>query len=133
MSDSIIFYQVKNLNIFQNDFDNLRKDNKVVFGNDKGGNIAVFYAPNGTGKTSLADVLGTVGGNADRNFEVKYKKKIYNTENNELFHVIKDQKNRNIIEGKESDYLIGDNINREFNLRDSINADLTNLVNVFVI
>lgn len=129
MSDSINFYQVKNLNIFQSDFADLRKDNKVVFGYDKGGNIAVFYAPNGTGKTSLADVLGTVGSNSDRNFSVKYKKKTYTTENNELFHVIKDQKNRNIIEGKESDYLIGDNINREFNLRDSINSDLTNLVN----
>lgn len=129
MSDSINFYQIKNLNIFQNDFADLRKDNKVVFGYDKGGNIAVFYAPNGTGKTSLADVLGTVGSNPDRDFSVKYKKKTYTTENNELFHVIKDQKNRNIIEGKESDYLIGDNINREFNLRDSINADLTNLVN----
>ena len=124
MSDSIVFKKIRNQNIFREKFQDFKnKDNKIKFGdNDKNDvNIAVIYAPNGTGKTSLAKVLGTKQKDKNIEFEAKFKKNTYTTENNTIFHIIKDQSNRNIIEGKDSDFLIGDNINKEYKLRYEIN------------
>lgn len=42
------------------------------------------------------------------------------------FHVIQDQLNRNVIRGKTTDYLIGAQIRREYELRDQINAAFRN-------
>lgn len=42
-------------------------------------------------------------------------------------HVISDQNDRNIIEGKTQDFILGDNIKREYELREQINANFTGL------
>ena len=53
----IIFSSIKNNNIFETDFEHLSSQNGTIeFKHMQGsGGIAVIYAPNGTGKTSLAN------------------------------------------------------------------------------
>lgn len=55
----IIFSSIKNNNIFETDFEHLSSQNGTIeFKHMQGsGGIAVIYAPNGTGKTSLANLL----------------------------------------------------------------------------
>ncbi len=40
----------------------------------------------------------------------------------DAFHIIPDQIDRNVIRGKETDYLVGQQIRREYELRDRINS-----------
>ena len=55
----IIFSSIKNNDIFETDFAHLSSQNGTIeFKHMQGsGGIAVIYAPNGTGKTSLANLL----------------------------------------------------------------------------
>ncbi len=55
----IIFSTIKNNNIFKEDFSHLSKENGTVeFKHmQSSGGIAVVYAPNGTGKTSMTNLL----------------------------------------------------------------------------
>ena len=52
MSDVIRFKQIKKYNVFQPDFQDMKKDNSIEFSN-KETHLAVLYAPNGTGKQVL--------------------------------------------------------------------------------
>jgi len=129
MSNSVVFHKLKNQSIFRQEFMNMQDDNRIVFGKGKFTNLAVLYAPNGTGKTSMVNVLNEKNSNSDCSFEVKYRKITYTNENNTLFYVIQDHRNRNIIKVKESDYIIGDNIQREYMLKEEIDKSLDELVN----
>lgn len=128
MADVIRFCQIKKYNVFQPDFQNMQKDNSIEFGN-KEAHLAVLYAPNGTGKTSFVEVINSDGKDSNISFICKYKKVDYSEKNKkDLFYVIKDHHGRNIINVKETDYLIGDNIQKEYLLReelDRIFQDLT--------
>lgn len=110
----IIFNKIQKGNIFVSDFQNFLKNNKINFENKK---IVVVYAPNGVGKTSLSKVLNSEDGTS---FEVIYNDEIFNENSNELFHIISDQNSRNIIQGDTEEFLLGDNIRKEFELKREI-------------
>ena len=128
----IVFKSIKNGTIFEPEF--LSLDSTVGTIEFKHmnvpGGIAVVYAPNGTGKSSFTKVL-----DSDHSESIAF---IANDENGKKitkdnFHVIHDQINRNVIRGKETDYLIGKQIKREYELRDKINTTFENAYSELVI
>lgn len=111
----IEFNKLVNQNIFSSDFTDFCENNVLEFSNE---GVCVVYAPNGTGKTSLIKTL-------NKNTNTEYKLKIdnieYSTSDSALpFFIIEDQNNRNIIAGETSDFLIGDNIKKEYELEKQI-------------
>ncbi len=106
----LIFKKIENGLIFTSDFSTFVKNNCITF-SDAG--ISVIYGPNGTGKTSLAKVLSSKD---ETSVCCEYDSETYNDWKN-IFHVINDQNNRNIIAGTAQDFLLGDNIKKEFELQ----------------
>ena len=113
--------------VFCAEFANLTENNVIDFSNKK---IAVLYGPNGTGKTSLALAF-----NQDKG--TKYSIKIdqdYHTETDSKFaHVISDQNGRNIIAGSTEDFILGDNIKKEYELKQKIESGFRELFEVKLI
>lgn len=116
------FSKIKKENIFGNEFENFSKNNVIKFSNN---GIAVLYAPNGVGKTSFSKIL-----NSENNcsFTVKYSGSEINEQNNSLFYVISDQNSRHIIKGKTKEFLLGDNIREEFELKEEIDKNITEIL-----
>lgn len=107
----IKFSLIENADIFTRDFKPLIKNNEIDFPSTE--EIAAIYGPNGTGKTSFIKVLEGARG-------TKVKFEFGGTEYTsgaEVFHIINDQNNRNIIVGETKDFFLGDNIKREFELQ----------------
>ena len=136
MGSKLIFNKIKYENVFVEEFNNLSRNNVIEFNK----NIAVLYGPNGTGKTSLSKVLKSENNSEDICYDIKFKG-MESVKKEEIFHVISDQNNRNIIKGEAKDYLIGDNIEREELLLKKIeeqfenncNSVRTSLKNIFCI
>lgn len=131
MSNKLIFNKLEKENIFEEELINFRENNLIEFKSIRDNNIAVVYAPNGTGKTSLAKTLSN-NKNSDKFdkksfFQVQYNETEYTQNNNNLFYVINDQISRNIIPGTTSDYLLGDNIRKEYELKNYIDSEFENL------
>lgn len=124
----IIFSSIKNNDIFETDFESLSIQNGTIeFKHRQGvGGIAVVYAPNGTGKTSLANLLDAEVSTEKCSFVASDEQGNTIIPETKAFHVIQDQLNRNVIRGKTTDYLIGAQIRREYELRDQINAAFRN-------
>lgn len=124
----IVFSSIKNNDIFENDFEHLSNQNGTIeFKRMQGaGGIAVIYAPNGTGKTSLANLLEIEASTEKSSFVATDEQGNAIKPETRAFHVIQDQLNRNVIRGKTTDYLIGAQIRREYELRDQINASFQN-------
>ena len=119
----LIFTQIHNGNIFDSDFNELKEDNgTIIFKHQSqaNGGIAVVYAPNGTGKSSLAKVLGSQSSSDERGFIAKDDAGNEITPESEVFHVVEDQIQRHIIQGDESQYLVGKEIRREYELKKRI-------------
>lgn len=106
------FLKIKKENIFCEDFNNMIDNNVINFDNT---NINILYAPNGVGKSSFCKVLDDKG-----EFILNYGDKEYSNNNCNLFHVINDQNSRNIIKGRAKDFLLGDNIAKEYELKEWI-------------
>lgn len=106
------FLKIKKENIFCEDFNNMIDNNVINFDNTS---INILYAPNGVGKSSFCKVLDDKG-----EFILNYGDKEYSNNNCNLFHVINDQNSRNIIKGKAKDFLLGDNIAKEYELKEWI-------------
>lgn len=112
--NSIVFHQIEKDNIFQDDFKNFLRNNELNF--NKKNNI-VIYAPNGSGKSSFCKVLAGEG-----NTKLKYQFDNDSIkEEAEDFFCISDQNGRNLIEGKEKEFLLGDNLRNEYELRITLN------------
>ena len=117
MEKILEFKKIVKENIFCDEFNNFKENNLIKFSK----NIAVIYAPNGTGKTSLSNILDC---EKNTEFELKYKNISYDSKNkNKLFFKIADQNARNVIEGKTGDFLLGDNIRREHELKEEIDIE----------
>lgn len=128
MGMKLEFQSIKNQDIFQPEFQNLtlNLNNVIEFKqNNCSGGIAVVYAPNGTGKTSLAKVLGSETKGSDLSFSATYNNSKPILPKDKAFHVVADQLNRNVIQGETSDYLVGKDIRREYDLKKKI-SDGTN-------
>lgn len=119
----IFFSSIKNGTIFNNDFLTLpQRKGTIEFKHlNASGGIAVVYAPNGTGKSSLSKVLETENTSPTKYFSAVNDNGMNICPESCAFHVIQDQINRNVIHGKETDYLVGQQIRREYELRDRIN------------
>lgn len=122
----IRFNKIENGNIFTRDFKSLVANNEVAFAT--GEEITVIYGPNGTGKTSLINVLSDKTGTK---IEFEYDGQTYTAGKN-VFHIINDQNNRNIIVGETKDFFLGDNIKREFELQGLINLGRKSLIDSIV-
>lgn len=120
----LIFTSIKNNEIFENDFSSLPETRGTInFKHMQGtGGVAVVYAPNGTGKTSLATLLQTDGASEKMNFSATEDNGNNITPESGAFHVIQDQINRNVISGKTTDYLVGAQIRREYELKERIHT-----------
>lgn len=119
----IKFSKIESGDIFTRDFRPLVKNNDICFSDNEG--IAVIYGPNGTGKTSLIKVLsGASGTKVDFEYDGQQ-----HTTGQSVFHIINDQNSRNIIAGEAKDFLLGDNIKKEFELQDFIIQERLRVIN----
>lgn len=108
----IIFEKIENEDIFVSDYKKLIRNNEIDFSRE---GISVIYGPNGTGKTSLVKVLSS-----EKGTKVKYTYDGKEYTDGSQFFVINDQNNRNIIQGETKDFLLGDDIKKEFELQEYI-------------
>ena len=118
----LIFKKIHKDEIFNKDFDNLSEENGSIEFKKKytSGGIAVVYAPNGTGKSSLAEVLKTKKNSDNVYFYATDERGNNITPESDKFHIVEDQISRHIIEGDESQYLVGAQIKKEFELKKRI-------------
>lgn len=110
--EKIIFEKIENEDIFVSDYKKLTRNNEIDFSKE---GISVIYGPNGTGKTSLVKVLSS-----EKGTKVKYTYDGKEYTDGSQFFVINDQNNRNIIQGETKDFLLGDDIKKEFELQEYI-------------
>lgn len=108
----IIFEKIENEDIFVSDYKKFIRNNEIDFSKE---GISVIYGPNGTGKTSLVKVLSS-----EKGTKVKYTYDGKEYTDGSQFFVINDQNNRNIIQGETKDFLLGDDIKKEFELQEYI-------------
>lgn len=123
---SLVFKKIENRDIFTRDFSPLVRNNEISFPTSE--EIAVVYGPNGTGKTSLIKVLENA---KDTKVEFSLDGTDFQT-GNEVFHIINDQNNRNIISGETRDFFLGDNIRHEFELQDQVAADRNTVISAIL-
>ena len=122
----IEFQKLVNQNIFGYDFTDFCENNVLEFSNE---GVCVVYAPNGTGKTSFIKALNK---NSNTEYKLKIDDKEYITSDKSIpFFIIEDQNNRNIIAGETSDFLIGDNIKKEYELEKQVSLTLEKIRNGF--
>lgn len=117
MGKKLVFSKIQKESIFCHDFEEFIENNEIEFSKQ---GIAVVYGPNGVGKTSLSNVLDCEDNTI---FEAKYDDEECNSRSNKLFHKIADQNGRNIIEGKTEDFLLGDNIRKEHELKNFLDSE----------
>ncbi|MEZ8295130.1 hypothetical protein AB6D11_14905 [Vibrio splendidus] len=107
--------KIKKDSIFTDEYLALTQNNELDFERKK---VCVVYGPNGTGKTSLSKVL-----NQDKDVEYTLDiGGIEHTENSDpIAHIISDQNDRNVIQGETQDFILGDDIKREYQLKEKLN------------
>lgn len=118
----LTFSKIHRESIFNADFDNLTEDSGTIKfkSNNTSGGIAVVYAPNGTGKSSFTEVLKSEESTAHVDFIATDDCGAVIDPSSKVFHIIADQISRNIILGDESQYLVGTDIRREYELKKKI-------------
>lgn len=133
MAMKLEFSSIKNQTIFQPEFQNfsVNGNNTIEFKKQPraAGGIAVIYAPNGTGKSSLTATLGNEITSDELSFEAIYNGTQNIRPESKKFHAIGDQISRNVIEGETSDYLVGQEIRREYDLKKKLTNGLERAFN----
>jgi len=114
-------------NIFTDDFKDLLRNNEILFDSRK--KFVVIYGPNGTGKTSLALVLNK---EKQAQYTIEINGNTHTERDPKVFHVVNDQNGRNIIQGNTEDFILGDNIKREYELKRQIEEGFKNLFDSLV-
>lgn len=122
MSKILEFSNIEKENIFTDDFRVFDKNNILDFESKQ---ICVLYAPNGTGKTSFVKVLSQ--GETNTKFKAHFNFHEFSESDNDLFHIINDQLSRNVIKGETDEFLIGDNIRKEKELKKLIDSEFEKL------
>jgi len=117
----IEFNKIAKGSIFCEEFINLIQNNLVTFERNR---IAIIYGPNGTGKTSLAKILDQDVGSE---YSISIDGNIFTEKDPKFAHIISDQNDRNIIQGSTDDFIIGDNIKREYELKQKIEVEFKHL------
>lgn len=102
--------------IFTDEYLNLTENNELDFERKK---LCVLYGPNGTGKTSLSKVLGQTKG---AEYDIYIDDTRYTEKDDLVAHIISDQNDRNIIQGETQDFILGENIKKEYELKEKLNA-----------
>lgn len=121
MQNILTFNSLKYQDILESSFQSFGENgnNTLEFKMNRSCGMVVLYAPNGTGKTTLTNLLATESSSHQVDYLAHYNgEDIKPTD--KRFHVIRDQSSRNIIRGNTSDYLIGEDIRREYELRQKI-------------
>ena len=118
----LTFSKIHRESIFNVDFDNLTEDSGTIEFKSKNtlGGIAVIYAPNGTGKSSFTEVLKSEESTTAVDFWATDDCGAVIEPSSKVFHIIADQISRHIILGDESQYLVGTDIRREYELKKKI-------------
>lgn len=116
---TIEFNKIENKHIFAPEYENFVENNTIEFSAQ---NIAVVYGPNGTGKTSL---IRAILGEKDTSIKYQFNNTKYS--DGSQFFVIQDQNNRNIIQGKVEDFLLGDKIKQETELYEQIQNEYSQI------
>jgi len=117
MQEFIQITDLKKGNILGSTFIGMTTNNKIEFSNQ---GIAVVYGSNGAGKTTIARILSKEDG---CEYSIQYKGNQYTQNQDGLFHVISDQLGRDVIAGNAREYFLGDNIKREYELRDILDTE----------
>ncbi len=107
----IHFNKIKRNNIFCPEFDSLQGNNEIDL---ESKDVVIIYGPNGTGKTSFSKVLTREN---KTEFSLNMDGQIFNSESEPLFHVVEDQNGRNVIKGSTEDFILGDDVKREYELQ----------------
>ncbi|WP_312644119.1 AAA family ATPase [Hydrogenoanaerobacterium sp.] len=118
MPNVLSFNNLKYQDILEPEFDDfsMSSHNNLEFKIMGQCGMVVVYAPNGMGKTTLSNVLKIENSSQAVDFSAVYND-VPITPEDKRFHIIGDQSTRNIIHGNTSDYLIGEDIRREYELR----------------
>lgn len=118
----LTFRKIHRESIFNTDFDNLTEDSGTIEFKKKNtsGGIAVVYAPNGTGKSSFTEVLKCEESTATVDFLATDDSGADIAPSSKVFHIVADQISRHIILGDESQYLVGTDIRKEYELKKKI-------------
>ena len=114
-------FKLKRERIFCAEYEKLTQNNEIEFSTNK---IAVIYGPNGTGKTSLSSILEKA---ANSEFDIEFNNIRYTNNGEPFAHIIHDQNGRNIIEGSTEDFILGDNIKKEYQLKEQLDKGFRNL------
>lgn len=115
---NIIVNSIQHQNILDEQYLNLTENNEIAFSSQ---GIAVIYGPNGVGKTTLTKALSC--SDETSHFTINYNGNDYVDDEN-LFHIVEEQRNRNIIKGETQDFILGDDIRREYELKSQLDAHI---------
>jgi len=122
----LVFRKIKRQNIFCDDYNDLTQNNIIEFTNN---NISILYGSNGTGKTSLAMVLNQ---EKESQYSIQIDNINYTESDKKIIHLIEDQNGRNIIAGNTDDFILGDNIKRENELKKQLEKGFNDLYNFLI-
>lgn len=113
--------RIKRDNIFTDDFLALTSNNEIDLSSK---NICVLYGPNGTGKTSLSKVLSR---EENTQYTISLDGTTFTEKDDPVAHIISDQNDRNLIKGETQDFILGDNIKREYELKERLNSNFSTI------